>query len=84
MASDMQKLELSLRSGLIFFFLANPETYKFMSKVLGKWVATNGCPSTEGVLLHTVVFVLIVFLFMKLGDRRKESMCMKGGCGCGC
>ena len=66
------KFKISLLSALIFFIVANPETYKLVSKVFGKWVCSaEGCPSFMGLLLHTLVFMLVVWGIMNI---RKEYM----------
>ena len=63
--SDVLKSKVSLQAALLFFIIANPYTYKLTSK-LGSWVATNGCPTMAGLILHTIVFGLITFLLMKV------------------
>ncbi len=64
----------SVVSGLIFFVVANPETFKLMRRMLGPRVATpTGCPSTAGLFLHAVVFFLIVWGMMNLKRERMEG-----------
>jgi hypothetical protein len=47
--------------------VANPETFKLVSKLLGDWVAgPSGCPTPAGLFLHTLVFLALVFGLMKL------------------
>ena len=60
----------SLKSGLVFFLVANPQTYKLTSRFFGPWVAADGCPSQAGLFLHTLVFILFVFFLMKLKPKR--------------
>ena len=76
------KLVISIISGLTFFIVANPETFRLVRRVLGSRIATpTGCPSTMGLLIHTLVFILIVWGMMNI---KKESGAKKaGGCGCG-
>lgn len=83
-----EKLITSIISGLTFFVIANPETFRLMRSVFGSRIATpTGCPSTLGLLLHSVVFILVVWGMMNI---RKNTGCgcggekKKGGCGCGC
>ena len=54
------KAKYSFYSALIFFLVANPETYKMTQMLFGKLVtvATGGCPTPAGLFLHTVVFFL--------------------------
>lgn len=64
--SDYLKGRTSLQAALLFFVVGNPVLYKLTGKLLGDWVATNGCPTTAGVVLHSVVFFILTFLIMKI------------------
>ena len=71
--SIKEKMRISALSAAIFYIVANPATFKFMARTLGKWVAdSSGCPSMAGLLLHTAVFVLIIYLTM---NNRKVKKC---------
>ena len=71
-AKAQEKLVISLMSALIFFVVANPQTFIIMRRILGQWVAgPNGCPKFGGLLLHTVVFMLIVWGIMLLKKEKK-------------
>ena len=75
-----EKLIISIISGLTFFIVANPETFRLVRRILGSWIATpTGCPSTLGLLVHTIVFILVVWGMMNI---KKDSVTKKG-CGCG-
>lgn len=77
-----QKLIISIISGLTFFIVANPETFRLVRRVLGHRIATpTGCPSTMGLLVHTLVFVLVTWGMMNI---QKEDVggTNKDGCGC--
>jgi hypothetical protein len=66
-----EKFLISLMSALIFFVVANPETFILMRRLLGQWVAgPNGCPKFAGLILHTIVFMLVVWGIMLL---KKEA-----------
>ena len=66
------KFILSIVSALVFFIVANPETFKLVRRLVGSWVATpTGCPSMMGLLLHAAVFMLVVWGMMNI---RKEAM----------
>lgn len=66
-----EKFLISVMSALIFFVIANPQTFILMRRLLGQWVAgPNGCPKFGGLILHTVVFMLIVWGIMLL---KKEA-----------
>jgi len=78
-----EKLIISIISGLTFFIIANPETFRLVRALLGSWISTpTGCPSTLGLLVHTLVFILVVWGMMNI---KKEGGCpskKKKGCGC--
>ena len=64
---QQEKFITSLISGLTFFIIANPETFRLVRRVFGPRIATpNGCPSTVGLLLHSVVFILVVWGMMNV------------------
>lgn len=84
---QQEKFIISIISGLTFFIVANPETFRLIRRILGSWIATpTGCPSTLGLLVHTLVFTLVVWGMMniKKGDGAKKGCGdAKKGCGCG-
>lgn len=64
------KAKYSFYSALVFFLLANPETYRVSQMVFG-WLFTisvGGCPTPTGVVVHSVLFFLI-FLGLMLFPR---------------
>ena len=67
--SNMDKWRVSVLSGLIFLLISSPFLYRLVDRtvgsVVGYKVANDGCPTTYGLLLHTVVFVLVVRLLMR-------------------
>ncbi len=65
--SDVVKFKYAAYSALVFFFVANPETFKLTSGLFGGWVAApGGCPTAAGLFLHTIVFLALVFGLMKI------------------
>jgi hypothetical protein len=61
------KAKYALYSTLVFFLVANPETYKLLQKFLGRWVdiaSAGGCPTASGFFLHTGLFFLILWGLM--------------------
>ena len=67
---------------IVFFIVANPETFKLVRKVAGSWVASaDGLPTQAGVLLHALVFVLALHFLWKLvyGARRSGYAHPAGG-----
>ena len=64
---QQEKFVTSLISGLTFFIIANPETFRLVRRVLGPGIATpTGCPSTVGLLVHSIVFILVVWAMMNV------------------
>jgi hypothetical protein len=62
-----KKLAISFMAALTFFIIANPSMYRFMRRILGKWVSgPTGCPSSSGLLLHTVVFMFVTWGMMNI------------------
>jgi hypothetical protein len=64
MSSSSMKWQISLFSALIFIVVVNPFTYKLTQQILGgflgKIAESNGCPTTVGLVLHTIVYILLV------------------------
>lgn len=70
--SRRDKLMISIISALVFFIIANPETFKLVRRIAGSWVATpTGCPSMTGLVLHAAVFMVVVRGMM---DIKREKM----------
>ena len=62
--SSNKKWQISIFSAFIFLLVINPYTYKFtqylLGGLLGKISESNGCPTTLGLVIHTIVYVLLV------------------------
>ena len=58
------KAKYAFYSTLIFFLVANPETYLMTQKVLG-WLFTvadtSGCPTAIGFFVHSAIFFLVLW-----------------------
>lgn len=66
-AKAQQKFLISVMSALVFFIIANPDTFRLTRSIFGQWVAgPTGCPSVRGLMLHTVVFILITYAMMNI------------------
>src|SRR5210317_1451502 len=75
---QQEKFITSLISGLTFFIIANPETFRLVRRVLGPGIATpNGCPSTVGLLVHSLVFILVVWGMMNVKKDMPELAVIK-------
>jgi hypothetical protein len=60
------KAKYAFYSMLIFFLVANPETYKITESFFGRFftVANNGCPTSGGFFFHTILFFFILWGIM--------------------
>ncbi len=62
--SSYKKWQISIFSAFIFILVVNPYTYiltqKVLGGILGKISDTSGCPTTRGLFIHTIVYILLV------------------------
>lgn len=59
---------------IVFFLVANPETFKLTRSIAGGWVAsTYGVPTTMGLLLHALVYVLLATFAWRLVYGKRVS-----------
>ena len=60
------KAKYSFYSALVFFLIANPETFKVTQMLFGSLItiAVGGCPTPMGLFFHTGVFFLILLGLM--------------------
>jgi hypothetical protein len=62
------KAKYSFYSALVFFLVANPETYKTIQKIfggiLGEIASVAGCPTPLGLFVHTIVFFFVILGLM--------------------
>ena len=57
-----------------FIAISNPATYKTVRSLAGNWVSSaEGLPTTAGLVLHSIVFVMLVSFLMKLFAPRKSG-----------
>jgi hypothetical protein len=67
MINYLLKAKYAFISALIFFIVANPETYKFTQTLLGglfEVAHPMGAATPNGLLLHTVLFFLAMWGLM--------------------
>ena len=58
----------------VFFVVANPSTFKLTRSVFGAWVAAaDGLPTTAGLLLHALVFVILAHCLWRMIYGKKKS-----------
>jgi hypothetical protein len=64
-----KKIKYSFYAALIYFFISAPVMYQITNKLNGhifNVVDQAGCPSNSGLLLHTAIFFIIIFITMVL------------------
>ena len=58
------KWQITFFSALIFIIVVHPMTYQLTQKlfggIIGRVSDANGCPTTVGLALHTLVYILLV------------------------
>jgi len=58
---------------VLFFIVANPAVFKIVRGIAGSWVASaDGCPTTGGLLLHALVFILALALIKKIMSKKSK------------
>jgi len=62
--NNNKKWLYTLYTTLVFILISNPMTYKLVNSILGNVSDKNGCPTTFGLVVHTLVFTLIIRLLM--------------------
>jgi hypothetical protein len=66
--STGQKISATVQTIIVFLIVSLPFTYKLtnslLSGILGKLADSSGCPTTLGLLIHSIVFGLIVYILM--------------------
>jgi hypothetical protein len=66
--TQKEKLLISLLSGVLFLIVSSPIMYKLVNSItmrVGIDIETAGCPHLNGLVLHSVVFVILVFIIMQ-------------------
>lgn len=67
--SELQKAKYSFYSAIVFLIVSSPILYRTVHTVLGRLVpiaSMSGCPTTTGLVLHSIVFFFVVFGMMHL------------------
>lgn len=62
------KIKYSFYSAVVFFLVANPETYRTIEWMLGGFIGqianAAGCPTLLGFMIQTFLFFLVMFALM--------------------
>lgn len=68
--STATKVSATIQSVLVFLILSLPATYtvtnRLLGGVLGELATESGCPTTRGVIVHSLVFGGIIWILMLL------------------
>jgi hypothetical protein len=63
-----QKQSATLQAVFLFFLISNPFTYRLTNTLLGGLIGRlsdpSGCPTSTGIVVHSVVFGAIVYALM--------------------
>ncbi len=62
------KWKYSFYSALVFFIVSSPQAYIITQKIVGNSIpiSGDGCPTSVGLFLHTVIFMLCLYGIMNL------------------
>ena len=64
MTDSYMKWQISIFSAFIFVLVSIPCTYKITQRIFGGFLGqiadANGCPTTRGLILHTLVYLLLI------------------------
>jgi hypothetical protein len=68
--SNYMKWQITIFSAFIFILVSIPFTYKLTQKIfggiLGEIADASGCPTTRGLAIHTLVYLLLIRGSMEL------------------
>ena len=59
-----KKMWISLMSAVLFYIVANPQTFKVVDGIIGGVANSSGCPTGLGLFIHALVFFLITWGLM--------------------
>jgi hypothetical protein len=65
--SEMVKLKYAFYSAIVFLLLSSPQAYLLTTRYVGSWITVGGVvPTPGGLVFHSFVFMVLVFLLMKI------------------
>jgi hypothetical protein len=69
MASVSVQISATVQSIIVFLIVSLPFTYKLtdslLGGIIGRLANSSGCPTTLGLIVHSLVFGLIVYALME-------------------
>ena len=70
-----KKLHISIQTAIIAFLIFNPFTFQLMRGIFGGWISTvEGCPKNMGMIFHTFVFGVLIFLLMRPFKNQRQNV----------
>ncbi len=60
-----QKQSATLQAVLVFYIISNPMLYRITDNLIGGTINYSGCPTTFGLILHSIVFGAVVWMLMQ-------------------
>lgn len=73
-----QKWLFSALAALLFVLISSSFMYKLtgsLTELAGWTTSVNGCPNIGGLILHTVVFLILIYILMILPFPMKQCDC---------
>ena len=67
MTTSAQKWQISIFSAILFYIIASPFLFNLVNSITSQFgitVANNGCPTSLGLFIHAIVFLLLTRLSM--------------------
>lgn len=64
---DNRKLQTAALAALLFYIVSSPITYSIVDGLLGgffKIADHTGCPSGNGLIVHTIVYGVVSYVIM--------------------
>ena len=61
-----RKESATLQAILVFFILSHPMLYRLTNSLVGGLASSSGCPTTVGLIVHSLVFGGVVYGLMYL------------------
>ena len=65
------KVKFSIYGTLLYYLVSSPAMFSLTGSIFGQSIATNGCPTTIGTLLHSLVYCAGLVGLMYLPDEEK-------------
>jgi hypothetical protein len=61
-----RKESATIQAILVFYIISHPLTYRLTNSVLGGLASSSGCPTSLGLIVHSLVFGAVVYGLMYL------------------